>query len=185
MLRRRDGEQLGRRVEAELAAALDDRGEALLEEVGAEVAAVEVDVVGAGLAHPGDDRPCHDVARGEVGQLVLTLHEAHTLLVDEEGSLAADGLGDERLLTARALAEPEHRGVELDELEVGELGTGAQRGGHAVARRDGRVRRRRVDLAEAARGEHDGARVGRPDTVDLALADDVQRHAADPRRPRR
>ncbi len=102
-------------------------------------------------------------------------------LVDEEGALAAHGLGDERLLAARALAEPEHRRVELHELEVGQLGPGAQRSGHAVAGRDGRVGRRRVDLAESARGQHDGARVGRPDAVDLALADDVQGHAADPR----
>ena len=121
----------------------------------------------------------------EVGERVLALHEALARLVDEEGALAADRLGDERLLAARALAEPQHRRVELDELEVGEHGAGPQRGGHAVARRDGRVRRRGVDLAETAGREHDGARVGGADAVDLALADDVERHAADPLRPRR
>ena len=120
VLGRGDGEQLRRGVEAELATPRDDGREALLEEVGAELAAVEVDVVGAGLTHPGDDRPRHDVARSEVGQLVVALHEPHALLVDEEGALAAHGLGDERLLAARALAEPEHGGVELHELEVGQ-----------------------------------------------------------------
>ena len=142
-------------------------------------------MVGAGLAHPGDDRAGHDVARREVGERVLALHEPHARLVDEEGALAAHGLGDERLLAARALAEPEHGRVELDELEVGEHGAGAQRGGHAVAGRDGRVRRRGVDLAEPTGREHHGAGVRGADTVDLALADDVQRHAAHPLRRRR
>ena len=64
-------------------------------------------------------------------------------------------------------------------------GAGAQRGRHAVAGRDGRVRRRGVDLAEATGREHDGARVRGADAVDLALADDVERHAAHPRRRRR
>ena len=142
-------------------------------------------MVGAGLAHPGDDGAGHDVAGREVGERVLALHEAHARLVDEEGALAADRLGDERLLAARALAEPQHGRVELDELEVGEHGAGPQRGGHAVAGRDGRVRRRGVDLAETAGREHDGAGVRGPDAVDLALADDVERDAADPLRPRR
>ena len=59
-------------------------------------------------------------------------------------------------------------------------GAGAQRGGHAVAGGHRRVGRRGVDLAEAAGREHDGAGVRGADPVDLALADDVQRDAADP-----
>ena len=59
-------------------------------------------MVGAGLAHPGDDRPGHDVARREVGELVLPLHEPLARVVDEEGTLAAHRLGDERLLAARS-----------------------------------------------------------------------------------
>ena len=152
----------------------------MLEELGAEVTAVEEDVVGAGLAHPSDDRARHDVARRQVGERVLALHEALPRRVDEEGALAAHRLGDERLLAARALAEPEHGRVELHELEVGEHGTGAERRGHAVAGRDGRVRRRGVDLPETAGREHDGARVRGADPVDLALADDVEGDAADP-----
>ena len=100
--------------------------------------------------------------------------------VDEERALAADRLGDQRLLAAGPLAEPEHGRVELHELEVGDHRAGAQRRGHAVAGRDRRVGRRGVDLPEAAGGQHDRAGVGRADAVDLALADDVQGHAADP-----
>ena len=75
VLGRGDGQQLGRRVEAELAAAGDDRGEALLEEVGAEVAGVEPDVVDVLVAHDVEDRPGDDVARREVGELVPALHD--------------------------------------------------------------------------------------------------------------
>ena len=57
---------------------------------------------------------------------------------------------------------------------------GAQRRRHAVTGGDGRVGRRGVDLAEAAGGEHDGAGVRGADAVHLALADDVERDAADP-----
>ena len=181
----RDGEQLGRWVETELAAALDDRREALVEELRTEVAAVEEDVVGARLAHPVDDRAGHDVARGEVGHRVTSLHEAVARPVDEERALAADRLGDERLLPAGALTEPQHGRVELDELEVRELGPGPERRRHPVARRDGRVGRRGVDLAEATGREDDGPGVGGADPVDLALADDVEGDAADPARRRR
>ncbi len=68
--------------------------------------------------------------------------------------------------------------MELHELQVGDPGPGPQRGRHPVTRRDRRVGGRRVDLAEATGGEHDRPAVGRADAVDLALADDVQRHAA-------
>ena len=98
--------------------------------------------------------------------------------VDEEGALAAHRLGDQRLLAGRALAEEEHRGVELHELQVGDPGPGPQRRRHAVAGRHRRVGRRRVDLPQAAGGEHDRPAVRRADPVDLPLADDVQRHPA-------
>src|SRR5690606_33939615 len=97
----------------------------------------------------------------------------------EEGSLAADGLGDERLLTARAGPEPEDGRVELDELEVAHDGPGPQAHGHTVTGRDGRVGRRGVDLPESAAREHDRPGVPGADPVDLALPDDVERHAAD------
>ena len=71
--------------------------------------------------------------------------------VDEERALAADRLGDQRLLAAGALAEPQHRRVELDELEVGDHRAGAQRGGDAVAGGDGRVGGGGVDLARGRR----------------------------------
>ena len=110
---------------------------------------------------------------------MTSLHEPHPVAVDEEGALAAHGLGDERLLAAGPRPEPQHRRVELDELDVGHHRAGAQRRGHAVAGGDRRVGRRGVDLSDSAGGQHDGTRHGRTDAVHLALTDDVQGHAAD------
>jgi hypothetical protein len=70
--------------------------------------------------------------------------------------------------------------VELDELEVGHDRTGAQGDGHPVPGGHGGVGRRGVELAEPAGREDDGPGVCRTDPVDLALADDVDGHAADP-----
>ena len=179
VLRRRDRQELGRRVEPELAAARHDGREPLLEELLAQVTGVEEDVVLARLLHPVDDGPGDHVARREVRERVTSLHEPHAVAVDQEGALAAHGLGDERLLAARPRTEPQHGGVELHELDVGHHRAGPQRRRHAVAGRDRRVGGRRVDLPEAAGGQHDRTGHGGADAVHLALADDVQRHAAD------
>ena len=179
MLGGRDRDQLGDRVDAVLAADAEDGREAPLPELGAEVAGVEPHVRLAGLDHPAGDGLGHHVARGEVGQLVLALHEAVALEVDEEGALAADGLGDQRLLALRVGAEPHHRRVELDELEVAQPGAGAQRDRHPVAGGHARVGRLAEDLAEPAGGEHDGPAVHGADAVVLALAEHVEGQPGD------
>ncbi len=134
----------------------------------------------AGLVHPPGDRLGDDVARREVGELVLALHEPVALEVDEEGALAADRLADQRLLAAGVGAEVHHRRVELHELQVAQHRAGAQRQRHAVAGRDRRVGGLREDLAEPARGEYDGPAAHRPDAVALALAHHVQGDPGDP-----
>ena len=98
-----------------------------------EVPGVEPDVVGPGLAHPPQDGLGHDVARREVGQLVLPLHEPGAVVVDEERALAAHGLADQRLLPARVRAEPGRRSG----------GTGRTRGRAPRPRPAARRRRRR------------------------------------------
>ena len=179
VLGRRDRDQLGDRVDAVLAADGEDRREALLPELRAEVAGVEPHVRLAGLEHPAGDRLGDHVARREVGELVLALHEAVALEVDEEGALAADRLGDEGLLALGVGAEIHHRRVELHVLQVAQRRPGAERDRHAVPGRDARVGRLGEDLAEAAAGEHDRSAVGRADAVALALAEHVQRHPGD------
>ena len=111
---------------------------------------------------------------------MLALHEAGALEVDEEGALAADGLGDQRLLALRVGAEPHDRRVELDELEVAEPGAGAQGDRHPVARGHARVRRLAEDLAEPAGGEDDRPAVHGADAVVLALAEHVEGQPGDP-----
>ena len=149
-------------------------------------AGVEPDVLGAGLAHPPQDRLGHDVARREVGQLVLALHEPHAGVVDQERALAADGLADQRLLPARARRRARRRSG----------GTGRTRGRATTAPArsaaatpspvdtlglvvDG------VDLADAAGGQHDRPGAHRADAVALPLAHHVQGEPGRPRRRRR
>ena len=88
------------------------------------------------------------------------LHEPVALEVDEERALAADRLGDQRLLAAGVGAEVHHRRVELHELQVAQRRPGPQRERHAVAGRHRGVRGLREHLAEPAAGEHHGPAAG-------------------------
>ncbi len=155
----------------------EDRREPLLPHLGAELAGVEPHVLGPGLAHAAHDRLRDDVARGEVGERVLALHERDAGVVEQHRALAAHRLGDQRLLPLRERPEPHHRGVELHELEVGHRGTCAQRERDAVAGGDVGVGGLAEDLAEAARGEDHGRGEHRADAVALARAHHVQREA--------
>ena len=70
--------------------------------------------------------------------------------------------------------------MELDELEIGDPRTGPQRRRHSVAGRDGRVRRRGVDLAQTPGRQHHSRGVCRAHAVDLSLTDDVEGGPGDP-----
>lgn len=173
---RGDRDGLGDRVDAVGAAGGEDRREAVLPHVGAEVPGVQVHMLGVLLLHAPHDALGDDVAGGELGQFVLAGHEAHAARVDQVGALAADRLRDERLLALGVRAEEQHGRVELDEFEVADLGAGAQRERHAVAGGDGGVGGRREDLAHAAGREDDGGGVDGSHAVVLALSHDVQGH---------
>ena len=146
----------------------------------AQVPAVQVDVIGAGGDHLAHDRLGDDVARGQVGQRMHAGHEPAARGVHQDRAFAAYRLGDQRLATARVGAEPEHRRVELDELQVGRLRPAAQRERQSVAGGHWRVGGRRVDLPEPAGRQHHGAGVHGPDAVGLTLAEHVQRNAGRP-----
>ena len=75
------------------------------------------------------------------------------MAVDDGGALAAQRLGEQR---HRVVAHRQRRGVELDELEVGEPRAGARRHSEPVAGGLDRVGGARIDAAEAAGGEDDG-----------------------------
>ncbi|OAH11423.1 hypothetical protein STSP_53730 [Streptomyces jeddahensis] len=172
---RGDRDRIGDGVDAVGAACREDRREALLPHLGTEVAGVQVHVLGAPFLHAAHDALGDDVPGRELGEFVLSGHEAHAVRVDEVCALAAYRLGDQWLLALRVGAEEQHGGVELDEFQVADLGSGAQRERDAVARRHGRVGRRREDLPHAAGREDHGGRVHRAHAVVLALAHDVQR----------
>src|SRR5690606_41198799 len=95
---RGDRHRLGDRVDAVGAAGREDRGEAALPHLGAEVPGVEVHVLGVPLPHAAHDALGDDVPRGELGQFVLPLHEAHAVGVHQVGALPAHRLGDQWLL---------------------------------------------------------------------------------------
>lgn len=171
---RGDRDRLVDRVDAVGPAGRQDGGEAPLPHLGAEVAGVEVHVLGAVQLRLAGDGLGDDVARGELRHLVLPEHEARTGRVDEVGALAPYRLRHQGLLALRPGAEEEDRGVELDELEVGDLRAGPQCERHTVAGGDRRVGGGREDLAHAAGGEDHRGGVDRADAVVLALAHDVQ-----------
>ena len=71
---------------------------------------------------------------------MLAKQETISLVVEQDGTFAAQRLGDQRLLTATTRTKPQHRRVKLHELDIGNFGTGAQAQGKTVTSRDGRVR---------------------------------------------
>ena len=110
--------------------------------------------VGRAVAfHHGVDGAGHDVARGEVAQRMEVLHERPPGQVAQDGTFAADRLGDEG---AAAIGRLQRRRVELHHLHVADLGARAVGHGDAVAGGDVRVGRKLVDLSDAAsREDHD------------------------------
>ena len=166
-----------------------DRGEVLADEVRALVRDVEVDAVDAVLLDLEVDRAGDDVARGELGALVVARHEALAVRQLEDPALAAHRLGNEEGLGVRV---EEAGRVELDELHVRHRGARAPSHRDAVAGRGVGVGRVEVDLPRAPRGEEREARpqgahgarlavedVGAPDPVhalcvpELARGDEV------------
>ncbi len=174
---RGDRDGLGDRVDAVAAAGGEDRREAVLPHVRAEVPGVEEHVLGVLLQHPPCDALGDDVPGRQFGEFVLAHHEAHAVGVDQVGALAAHRLGDEGLLALRVGAEEQHGRVELHELQVGDLGARAEGERDPVTGRHGRVGGRREDLPHAAGREDHRGRVHGAHAVVLALAHDVQAHA--------
>ena len=179
MLRRCDRDEVDCRVHTDLAQRPEDRGESAFPHLGAESAGVEPHVRRPRLAHASHDRLGDHVTRCQVHERVLPLHEAHTVVVAENSSFAAYGLAHERLLTRGIRAEPEHGRVELNELEVGHRGAGAQRGRHPVTRRHRGVGGLAEDLPETTCRKHHRGGEHCADTVALALPDDVEREPLD------
>ena len=125
---------------------------------GALVRDVEVHAVDAVLLHLEVDRAGDDVARRELGALVVARHEALAVGQLEQPAFAAHRLGDQERLGVRVV---EAGRVELDEFHVRDRRARAPAHGHAVAGRGVGIGRVEVDLARAAGGEDGVARADR------------------------
>ena len=91
-----------------------------------DAARVEEHALIPGLPQPGLDRRRDHIARGEVAQRVHAGGDRFTPRVAQHRTLAAQCLGDQRPAAGAARVE-QHRGVELDELDIGDLDPGPQR----------------------------------------------------------
>src|SRR5690606_23521938 len=150
----RDG--LAGDVDAELQAAFVHGGEVRLHELGRLVADVQVHAVDAEALHLVVDGAGDDVARGEFGAFVETLHKALAVGQLEVRPFAAQGLGDQETLGLRVV---EAGRVELVELQVADPATGTPGHGDAVAAGAVRIAGIKVDLGCPTGGEHHEARV--------------------------
>ena len=181
MLGRRHGTSSVSQVDAVRTAAGEDRGEARSTKSAPRCAAVEPDVVGAGGAIPRTTAVATTSRGASSARAWLAEHEPRAVLVDEHRPLAADRLGDQRLLAGRSVgAEPQHGRVELHELQVGHLARrpAARPRPRPRSRPWGSSSRRRPARGRRWRARPCGARRG-PDPVACAFADDVQRDTAD------
>ncbi len=149
VLCRGHGERIGARVDPGHRGVVEDGGEPL-GEVGADVGGVEKDrpVTERLPVGSGDDIP-----RRQFGVGVDVGHVAAPLVVDEDGTLAPQRLGEER---HRIVIRRQRRGVELHEFGIADLRPDSCRHGETVAGDLSRVRRMAVDPPDASGGEHHG-----------------------------
>ena len=102
----------------------------------------------------GEDAAGDNVARREVAVRMQSLHEALAFAVDEQRAVAAQGFRCER---GRVVADVDGRRMELHEFGIGQQRTRARRNGETDAARFRRIGGHRVEVADAAGSEHDGA----------------------------
>ena len=134
-------------------------GEHVREPLAVEVAQVEQHVVRAVGVHPVEDRDRHLVAGGEL------VGEPLARGVEQPRTFAADRLGDQRTVMAGA-GQRQRGGVELTQLEVGELGAGLVGEHRSGADRSPGIRRPPPQRRPAAGGQH-----GRPGCDRAAVGD--------------
>ena len=171
---RDDRNQVLSHVDAELHALLVDVREARHQVGPALLPDVEVHAVVAGALHLAVNRARDDVARREAPARIVLLHELAAMLVHENGTFAANGLGNEETLRLRMV---EASRMELDELHVLDLRAGAPRERYAVASRRVGIAGVEIDLATAASRKHSIRRANRVYLASL-LVEDVCANAA-------
>jgi hypothetical protein len=144
-----------RDVDAQLQAALVDRGEAVPQVACVEVGYVEEDARLAALQSLGVDRARDDVSWRQFRARVVARHKRIAAARAEDASFSTHGLGNEERAT---LGMVERGWVELDELHVGDRCAQPPGHGDAVPGRGRWVRRMAVNLSASSRGEKDSLR---------------------------
>ncbi len=161
---------IAREIEAGSRACLRDGREAPPDEVGIQMRQRQVDGR-SGAIRLADDRSRDEVARREIAGTLVPLHERLAGLVDQPRALAAQRFRQEK---PRRSFDAHHRGMKLDELEIGDARACTRGDGNAVAGGDRRVRRLSKNLTAAACREQ---RPGRGDAA-FAIAAGERRAAA-------
>ena len=115
------------------------------------------------------------IAGSQLSHRMLAHQESLACVVEQHCTLAAQCLGNQRLLTSTRRPEPQDRRVELDELDIRHLGSCAQAERQPVTGGDGRVGRGRKYLANSACRQDDSRSERCTDPITLTLTHDVQR----------
>lgn len=97
---------------------------------------------------------------------MITVHEFAAVDIAQDAAFAADGFADEK---GFGFGMVEASGMELDELHVGDGGTGAIGHGDSVAGRDVGVGGIEVDFAAASGGEEDDGGEEGGDGIGIAV----------------
>ena len=148
MHRRRHGDEVTRGIEAVAREHRPDEGEVFSETLHA--ARVQPR---SARAVAGGDGARHDVPRRQLRAGIRLDQEPATVLVHQRRARTPDRLRDEgRGVHAREL---ERGGMELQELDVAQLGAHVVRQRPAIARRHERIGREGVELSHAARRQND------------------------------
>ena len=176
----RDRDRFGDRVDPPRPAQGGHRGEVPLQYGTAQRGGVQPEVIAwpVPASHPLLHGRRHDVPGGQVAERMTPGHDRLARRVHQHGPGPAQGLGDQRALAAGRFL-PQHRRVELHELQVSQLRSGAGGQRQAVAGQPGRVGGGRVGLAEAAGGQDDGARRHRAHAQCPVIAGNPGQHPAD------
>ena len=166
-----DRDQVLCKIHAVLQAPLVDRGEAVAQEGGVLVRDIQIKVGAAGALLLQHDGAADHVARGKLQPVVIAVHEALPVAVEQIRPLAAHGFADQKLL---AVLRMEGGGMELDPGQILYERAELPREAHAVAGGRPGIGGIAIDPPDAAGGQQHEGRIDR----EHAAADVHQRAEA-------
>ena len=139
-----------------------DVGKTLLEEPGIQVADVEENAVIPRRLHFRIYGARNDIAKGQIFQRMIFLHESPATAVYESSPFASDRFGDEKVFRRRMV---EARWMKLNEFQVRKLSACLVGYGEPVSGGDVRIAGIEIDFAGPARAQQHGVRRKRVDLV--------------------